>query len=69
MVRPAAGIGLRRVRDLRAGERVVAFDGTVHIVASPAWAGRDGWWVVGYTSGEHTTVPGHTILRVLDAHS
>jgi hypothetical protein len=65
VVRPADGVGLRRVRDLRPGDRVLAFDGTVHEVVNPAWPCRDGWWVVGYTTGEHTAVPAHTILRVL----
>jgi hypothetical protein len=65
VVRPADGIRLQPVHALCAGDDVVAFDGTVHTVAS-VWQARDGWFVVGYINGEHATLPPGAILRLTD---
>jgi hypothetical protein len=65
VVRPANGVRLQPVHALRTGDEVVAFDGTIHTVAS-VWQGCDGWYVVGYTDGEHASVPPGAILRLSD---
>ncbi|MEV4517859.1 hypothetical protein AB0K00_53975 [Dactylosporangium sp. NPDC049525] len=64
-VRAAAGIRLRPVRQLRAGDEVVAGDGAVHLVAA-AWPGRGGWWIVGYDGGQRSAVPGNAVLRLVE---
>ncbi|MDG4795402.1 hypothetical protein [Micromonospora sp. WMMD1082] len=65
VVRPADGVHLRPVHELRVGDDVVAFDGTTFTVAG-AWPGRDRWWVIDYTNGERATVPSKAILRLAD---
>jgi hypothetical protein len=67
VVRPADGIRLQHVHALRAGDEVVAFDGAIHTIAH-VWQGRDRWWVIDYTSGEHAVVPPQAILRLTDPH-
>lgn len=64
-VRAAAGIRLRPVQSLRAGDEVVAADGAVHVVAA-AWPGRSGWWFVGYRTGDRGALPGSAVLRLVE---
>jgi hypothetical protein len=65
VVRPADGVRLHAVHELRAGDDLVAFDGTTLTVAA-VWQGRDRWWVIAYTNGERATVPPNAILRLTD---
>ena len=64
-VRPADGLQLRPVKQLRAGEKVVAYDGTPHPVGA-AWPRRDGYWTIPFADGRVGTVPAGAILRVTD---
>jgi hypothetical protein len=65
VVRPAAGVRLRAVHLLRAGDDLLAFDGTARTVAT-VWRGLDRWWVIAYTNGERSAVPPQAILRLTD---
>ncbi|MEU1811052.1 hypothetical protein [Micromonospora aurantiaca (nom. illeg.)] len=65
VVRPADGVCLRPVHELRVGADVVSSDGTTLTVAG-VWQGRDRWWVIDYTNGERATVPSKAILRLAD---
>ncbi|QGN48002.1 hypothetical protein GKC29_14880 [Micromonospora sp. WMMC415] len=65
VVRPADGVRLQAVHELRAGDDVVAFDGTTLTIAA-VWQGRDGWWVIDYITGERASVPPNAILRLTD---
>lgn len=65
VVRPADGVRLRAVRELRAGDDVVAFDGTTRTVAA-VWPSRNCWWVISYTSGKRAVLPPAAILRLID---
>lgn len=65
VVRPADGVRLQVVHEVRAGDDVVAFDGTILTVAA-VWQGNGRWWVIDYTNGERATVPPNAILRLTD---
>ncbi|ROO52760.1 hypothetical protein EDC02_7701 [Micromonospora sp. Llam0] len=65
VVRPADGVRLHPVHEVRVGDDVVAFDGTTLTVAG-AWQGRDRWWVIDYTTGGRAIVPPGAILRLAD---
>ncbi|MCG5446225.1 hypothetical protein NIE79_004793 [Micromonospora sp. NIE79] len=64
-VRPADGVCLRPVRELRAGDDVLAFDGTTRTVAA-IWPRRDRWWVISHADGAHAVVPPTAVLRLTD---
>ncbi|RQX16707.1 hypothetical protein DDE19_14110 [Micromonospora ureilytica] len=64
-VRPADGVCLRPVRDLRAGDDVLAFDGTTRTVAA-IWPRRDRWWVISHADGARAVVPPTAVLRLTD---
>jgi hypothetical protein len=66
VVRPADGVRLQFVHELRVGDDVVAFDGTA-LTITGVWQARDGWWVISYTNGERATVPPNAILRLTDS--
>ncbi|PWU52439.1 hypothetical protein DLJ47_18865 [Micromonospora sp. S4605] len=65
VVRPADGVRLQAVHELRVGDDVVAFDATTLTIAA-VWQGRDRWWVVDYTNGERASLPANAILRLTD---
>ncbi|WP_410814846.1 hypothetical protein [Micromonospora sp. 067-2] len=64
-VRPADGVCLRPVRELRAGDDVLAFDGTTRTVAA-VWPRRDRWWVISHADGAHAVVSPTAVLRLTD---
>ena len=66
LVRPAHGFRLRRVQDLECGDRVAAFDGSIHplLEARPT---RNGRWLLTYTSGPPVSLPPRAILRLRDS--
>ncbi|MGC4750458.1 hypothetical protein ACLQ28_33040 [Micromonospora sp. DT201] len=64
-VRPADGVRLRPVRELRAGDDVLAFDGTTRTVAA-IWPRRDRWWVISHADGARAVVPPTAVLRLTD---
>jgi len=65
VVRPADGYRLCPVHAVRAGDEIVAFDGTVHTVTN-TWRSRDGWWVLSYTTGEVACIPPSAVLRLTE---
>ena len=65
VVLPADGVQLRPPHGLRAGDDILAFDGTTHTIAV-VWPHHSFWWVIDYTSGEHTAVPPNAVLRLAD---
>ena len=65
VVRPADGVRLQAVHELRAGDDVVAFNGTPLTIAT-VWQSRDRWWVIDYTNGERAIMPPNAILRLTD---
>ncbi|MEH1166432.1 hypothetical protein V6V47_13690 [Micromonospora sp. CPCC 205539] len=65
VVRPADGVRLRPVRELRSGDDVLAFDGTTRTVAAVR-PRRDYWWVISHADGAHVVVPPSAVLRLTD---
>lgn len=65
VVRPAAGIRLRRIATIQPGDEVVDFTGTGHRVLS-LWQAADRWWVIDYADGGRATLGPNTVLRLSD---
>ncbi|MET7396310.1 hypothetical protein ABZS66_22795 [Dactylosporangium sp. NPDC005572] len=65
VIRPADGVRLRAVHELRSGDDLLAFDGTTLTVAA-VWQGRDHWWVIASANGQRAIVPPNAILRLAD---
>lgn len=64
-VRPAAGVLLKRIDQIRSGDAIATYDGLPQTVTA-AWPGRDRTFTIAFTGGEYTTVPAGTVLRVTD---
>jgi hypothetical protein len=65
VIRPADGARLTSPARLRCGDQLLTFDGRAHDIAT-VWRGRNGWWLITYTTGETTTVAPGAVVRIVD---
>lgn len=65
-VRPAAGVQLRPVRQITAGDQII-FGARIRTVAAPPVDDRSGWLALSFTDGDQTALvmPG-AVLRLVD---